>query len=105
MAFGGSAGDSGAYSAAATVVRLYPPLPLLRAPVPSPTPCEAPVLAFRDAAAWDTAEASLVSRCEVTFLIALSPPRSHLRCKYSHASRLEKGSTFNLDCLDCSVSS
>ena len=70
--YGGSAGDSAEdYSAAATVVRFDPPLPLLRAPVPSDasTPGEPPVLAFRDAAswraAWDAAEASLVSQCKV----------------------------------------
>ena len=71
--YGGSAdGDSAEdYSAAATVVRFDPPLPLLRAPVPSPSsgPGEPPVLAFRDAAswraAWDAAEASLISQCEV----------------------------------------
>ena len=67
--YGGSADDDSAedYSAAATVVRFDPPLPLLRAPVPSPG--EPPALAFRDAAswraAWDAAEASLVSQCEV----------------------------------------
>jgi len=57
------------YSAAATLVRFDPPLPLLRAPVPSAAPDEGPVLAFRDAAswraAWDAAEVSLVSQCEV----------------------------------------
>ncbi|WVZ90918.1 hypothetical protein U9M48_037171 [Paspalum notatum var. saurae] len=56
------------YSAAATLVRFDPPLPLLRAPVPSAAPNEGPVLAFRDAAswraAWDAAEVSLVSQCE-----------------------------------------
>ncbi|CAN6382140.1 unnamed protein product [Urochloa humidicola] len=70
--YGGSADDSAEdYSAAATVVRFDPPLPLLRAPVPSAAAApgeEPPVLAFRDAAswraAWDTAEASLVSQCE-----------------------------------------
>ncbi|CAL4983209.1 unnamed protein product [Urochloa decumbens] len=67
--YGGSTRDSAEdYSAAATVVRFDPPLPLLRAPVPSPAPAEPPALAFRDAAswraAWDAAEASLVSQCE-----------------------------------------
>ncbi|CAL4991417.1 unnamed protein product [Urochloa decumbens] len=69
--YGGSADDSAEdYSAAATVVRFDPPLPLLRAPVPSSpgAAAEPPVLAFRDAAswrtAWDAAEASLVSQCE-----------------------------------------
>ncbi|CAL4979711.1 unnamed protein product [Urochloa decumbens] len=68
--YGGSAND---YSVAATVIRFDPPRPLLRAPVPSPAPGEPPVreppvLAFRDAAswraAWDAAQASLVSQCE-----------------------------------------
>ncbi|RCV39077.1 hypothetical protein SETIT_8G194700v2 [Setaria italica] len=67
--YGGSTDDSPEdYSAAATVVRFDPPLPLLRAPVPSAAPGEPHVLAFRDAAswraAWDAAEASLVSQCE-----------------------------------------
>ena len=54
--YGGSAGDSAEdYSAAATVVRFDPPLPLLRAPVPSDAPGEPPVLAFRDAASWRAA--------------------------------------------------
>ena len=71
MAFAGSADDSAEdYSAAATVVRFDPPLPLLRAPVPSPASGDGPVvLAFRNAAswraAWEVAEASLVSQCEV----------------------------------------
>ncbi|CAD6256155.1 unnamed protein product [Miscanthus lutarioriparius] len=70
MAFAGSADDSAEdYSAAATVVRFDPPLPLLRGPVPSPASGDGPVvLAFRDAAswraAWEVAEASLVSQCE-----------------------------------------
>ncbi|CAD6256194.1 unnamed protein product [Miscanthus lutarioriparius] len=70
MAFAGSADDSAEdYSAAATVVRFDPPLPLLRAPVPSPASGDGPVvLAFRNAAswraAWEVAEASLVSQCE-----------------------------------------
>ncbi|KAL6654188.1 hypothetical protein ACP70R_007653 [Stipagrostis hirtigluma subsp. patula] len=70
-ASGGSADDSEDYSPAVTVVRFDPPLPLLRAPVPSPAPGpdgEAPVLAFRDAAswraAWEAAESSLLSQCE-----------------------------------------
>ncbi|XP_062198216.1 uncharacterized protein LOC133900929 [Phragmites australis] len=68
-AFSGSADDSEDYSPAATVVRFDPPPPLLRAPVPSPAPGgEPPVLAFRDAAswqaAWEAAEASLVSQCK-----------------------------------------
>ncbi|CAL4979740.1 unnamed protein product [Urochloa decumbens] len=70
--YSGSTDDSAEdYSAAATVVRFDPPLPLLRAPVPSSSSgaaAEPPVLAFRDAAswraAWDAAEASLVSQCE-----------------------------------------
>jgi hypothetical protein len=68
----GAAGDSEDYSPAATVVRFDPPLSLLRAPVPSSRvpDGEDPVLAFRDAAswqaAWDAAEASLVTQCEVT---------------------------------------
>ncbi|CAL4991439.1 unnamed protein product [Urochloa decumbens] len=69
--YGGSTDDSAEdYSAAATVIRFDPPLPLLRAPVPSSpgAAAEPPVLAFRDAAswraAWDAAEASLVSQCE-----------------------------------------
>lgn len=70
MAFAGNADDSAEdYSVEATVVRFDPPLPLLRAPVPSPASSgEGPVLAFRDAAswraAWEAAEASLVSQCE-----------------------------------------
>uniref|UniRef100_A0A0E0BL80 Uncharacterized protein n=1 Tax=Oryza glumipatula TaxID=40148 RepID=A0A0E0BL80_9ORYZ len=57
------------YSPAATVVRFDPPLPLLRAPVPSSAASgEPPVLAFRDAAswraAWEATEASLLSQCE-----------------------------------------
>ncbi|CAN6363456.1 unnamed protein product [Urochloa humidicola] len=70
--YGGSTDDSARdYSAAATVFRFDPPLPLLRVPVPSSpgaAAAEPPVLAFRDAAswraAWDAAEASLVSQCE-----------------------------------------
>ncbi|KAF8685305.1 hypothetical protein HU200_044046 [Digitaria exilis] len=68
--YGGSAANDSAedYSEAATVVRFDPPLPLLRAPVSSAAPGVAPVLAFRDAAswkaAWDAAEASLISQCE-----------------------------------------
>ncbi|XP_062183329.1 uncharacterized protein LOC133887404 [Phragmites australis] len=66
--YGGCADNSQDYSPAATVVCFDPPLPLLRAPVPSPAPGEGPVLAFRDAAswqaAWEAAEASLVSQCE-----------------------------------------
>ncbi|KAG2565511.1 hypothetical protein PVAP13_7NG026800 [Panicum virgatum] len=65
MSTGDSAED---YSAAATVVRFDPPLPLLRAPVPSAATGEPPILAFRDAtswrAAWDAAEASLILQCE-----------------------------------------
>ena len=91
--YGGSAGDDSAedYSVAATVVRFDPPLPLLRAPVPSDasTPGEPHVLAFRDAAswraAWDAAEASLVSQCEVIIhphppspATPSPPPRSRL---------------------------
>ena len=87
MSFGGGRdGDSAEdYSPAATVVRFEPPLPLLRAPVPSPAPGEPTVLAFRDAAswraAWDAAEASLVSQCEVIppECPDFPPPRSHLR--------------------------
>ncbi|CAO2144788.1 unnamed protein product [Urochloa humidicola] len=69
--YAGSTDDSAEdYSAASTVIRFDPPLPLLRAPVPtsSGAAAEPPVLAFRDAvswrAAWDAAEASLVSQCE-----------------------------------------
>ncbi|CAL4979738.1 unnamed protein product [Urochloa decumbens] len=70
--YGGSAADSAEdYSVAATVICFQPPLPLLRAPVPSSpgaAAAEPHVLAFRDAAswraAWDAAEASLVSQCE-----------------------------------------
>ncbi|OEL20614.1 hypothetical protein BAE44_0018367 [Dichanthelium oligosanthes] len=69
--YGGSTDASAEdYSASATVVRFDPPLPLLRAPVPSAAGAtvEPPVLAFRDAAswraAWDATEASLVSQCE-----------------------------------------
>lgn len=64
--------DSEDYSLEATVVRFNPPLPLLRAPVPSSRAPggEGPVLAFRDAAswqaAWEAAEASLIAQCEVT---------------------------------------
>ncbi|GJN25543.1 hypothetical protein PR202_gb13385 [Eleusine coracana subsp. coracana] len=64
------ADDSEDYSPEVTVVRFDPPLPLLRAPVPSSRVPggEGPVLAFRDAAswqaAWDAAEASLVTQCE-----------------------------------------
>ncbi|KAG8090536.1 hypothetical protein GUJ93_ZPchr0011g26925 [Zizania palustris] len=66
---GGSDNQSEDYSPAATVVRFDPPLPLLRAPVPSsPDSGEPPVLAFRDAAswraAWEAAEAALLSQCE-----------------------------------------
>ncbi|TVU24186.1 hypothetical protein EJB05_26621, partial [Eragrostis curvula] len=67
---GGVADDSEDYSPEVTVVRFDPPLPLLRAPVPSsPAPGgEGPVLAFRDAAswqaAWEAAEASLFTQCE-----------------------------------------
>ncbi|EES08851.1 uncharacterized protein LOC8068294 [Sorghum bicolor] len=70
MSFAGSAdGSAEDYSAEATLVRFDPPLPLLRAPVRSPAPSgEGPVLAFRDAAswraAWEAAEANLVSQCE-----------------------------------------
>nr|CAB3490342.1 unnamed protein product [Digitaria exilis] len=79
--YGGSAANDSAddYSEAATVVRFDPPLPLLRAPVPSAAPGEPPVLAFRDAdswrAAWDAAEASLISQCE----LAEVPHASHVR--------------------------
>ncbi|KAF0894921.1 hypothetical protein E2562_004921 [Oryza meyeriana var. granulata] len=66
---GGSVDQSEDYSPAATVVRFDPPLPLLRAPVPSSAASsEPPVLAFRDAAswraAWEAAESSLLSQCE-----------------------------------------
>uniref|UniRef100_A0A0D9XU69 Uncharacterized protein n=1 Tax=Leersia perrieri TaxID=77586 RepID=A0A0D9XU69_9ORYZ len=67
---GGGVDQSEDYSPAATVVRFDPPLPLLRAPVPSSSAAsgEPPVLAFRDAAswraAWEAAEASLLSQCE-----------------------------------------
>jgi hypothetical protein len=53
------------------VVRFDPPLSLLRAPVRSSRAPggEGPVLAFRDPAswqaAWDAAEASLITQCEV----------------------------------------
>ncbi|KAL6890109.1 hypothetical protein ACP4OV_008872 [Aristida adscensionis] len=67
----GTADDAEDYSPAATVVRFDPPLPLLRAPVPSASP-EGPVLAFRDAAswraAWEAAEAGLLSQCELAEL-------------------------------------
>jgi hypothetical protein len=67
---GGAAGDSEDYSPEATVARFDPPLPLLRAPAPSPR-AQGPVLAFRDAAtwqaAWEAAEASLVTQCQVIF--------------------------------------
>jgi hypothetical protein len=63
---GGAAGDSEDYSPEATVARFDPPLPLLRAPFPS---SRAP--AFRDAAtwqaAWEAAEASLVTQCQVIY--------------------------------------
>ena len=66
---GGGVEGSEDYSSAATVVRFDQPLPLLRAPVPSSAPGDPPVLAFRDAAswraAWEAAEASLFSQCEV----------------------------------------
>ncbi|OEL37921.1 hypothetical protein BAE44_0001060 [Dichanthelium oligosanthes] len=75
-----AAGSAADYTAAATVVRFDPPLPLLRAPLPSPAPGEPPLLAFRDAAsweaAWDAAEASLVSQCEV--IIPLTTPSPFL---------------------------
>ncbi|XP_066335967.1 uncharacterized protein [Miscanthus floridulus] len=60
MAFAGSTDDSAEdYSAAATVVRFDPPLPLFRAPVPSPASGDGPVvLAFRDAASWRAASPS-----------------------------------------------
>ncbi|XP_048531186.1 uncharacterized protein LOC125510139 [Triticum urartu] len=68
---GGGGEVSEDYSPAATVVPFDPPLPLLRAPVPSSSSSastEPPVLAFRDAAswraAWEAAEASLFSQCE-----------------------------------------
>uniref|UniRef100_A0A453LFS2 Uncharacterized protein n=1 Tax=Aegilops tauschii subsp. strangulata TaxID=200361 RepID=A0A453LFS2_AEGTS len=60
---GGGGEVSEDYSPAATVVPFDPPLPLLRAPVPSSSSADPPVLAFRDAAswraAWEAAEASL----------------------------------------------
>ncbi|XP_010237558.1 uncharacterized protein LOC100836805 isoform X2 [Brachypodium distachyon] len=67
---GGAIDISEDYSPAATVVRFDSPLPLLRAPVPSSAAGdEPPVLAFRDAAswraAWEAAEASLFSQCEL----------------------------------------
>ncbi|XP_044950460.1 uncharacterized protein LOC123400112 isoform X4 [Hordeum vulgare subsp. vulgare] len=68
---GGGGEVSEDYSPAATVVPFNPPLPLLRAPVPSSSSASTdpmPVLAFRDAAswraAWEAAEASLFSQCE-----------------------------------------
>ena len=85
MAFAGSGDDSAQdYSAKATAVPFDPPLPLLRAPVRFPAPSgEDPVLAFRDAAswraAWEAAEASLVSQCEVNPPIPVfSRPQSYL---------------------------
>ncbi|XP_044950458.1 uncharacterized protein LOC123400112 isoform X2 [Hordeum vulgare subsp. vulgare] len=69
---GGGGEVSEDYSPAATVVPFNPPLPLLRAPVPSSSSASTdpmPVLAFRDAAswraAWEAAEASLFSQCEI----------------------------------------
>jgi hypothetical protein len=69
--YGGRTDDSAEdYSASATVVRFDPPLPLLRAPIPSTAAGGPHVLAFHDVAswraAWDAAEASLISQCEVT---------------------------------------
>jgi hypothetical protein len=88
--YGGSTGESAEdYSAAATVVRFDPPLPLLRAPVPTASAGEPHVLAFRDAAswraAWDAAEANLISQCEVT----IPPPTtsSPLGCARGVAAR------------------
>lgn len=79
---GGAIDISEDYSPAATVVRFDSPLPLLRAPVPSSAAGdEPPVLAFRDAAswraAWEAAEASLFSQCEVNPCQLASPEMSN----------------------------
>jgi hypothetical protein len=79
---GGAVDGSEDYSPATTVVTFDQPLPLLRAPVPSSAPGDAPVLAFRDAAswraAWEAAEASLFSQCEVKPIPACQPVISYL---------------------------
>ncbi|XP_044950459.1 uncharacterized protein LOC123400112 isoform X3 [Hordeum vulgare subsp. vulgare] len=81
---GGGGEVSEDYSPAATVVPFNPPLPLLRAPVPSSSSASTdpmPVLAFRDAAswraAWEAAEASLFSQCEIPepwFIVGVDEP-------------------------------
>lgn len=104
MAFAGSAEESADdYSSEATVVRFDPPLPLLRAPVRSSAPRgEGPVLAFRDAAswraAWEAAEASLVSQCEVTPIPpVLLPPRSYM-CMRSDAKFWDAWEQCEVEC-------